>query len=332
MSESQPRDRLNRPLRDLRISVTDRCNFRCDYCMPASRSYRFLPRNQLLSFEEIATVARIFAAMGVRKLRLTGGEPLLRQDLAILVGMLAEIEGIADIALTTNGFLLAGQAVALKRAGLTRVTVSFDSLDAATFARLCGRDVAPQLVLDAMQAASDAGLPVKVNMVVQKGINDGEICAMAELFRRRGHVLRFIEFMDVGNVNAWEADNVVTGRQILDRLSAVLPCEPLDAQYRGEVARRYRYLDGQGEFGLITSVSQPFCGGCSRARLSAEGDLYTCLFAGKGHDLKRILREEGSDVLAQQLRTIWQAREDRYSELRGQVAQQEKVEMFKIGG
>ena len=326
-------DRLNRPLRDLRISVTDRCNFRCGYCMPAEIKFNFLPRRELLSFEEIAAIATIFAVQGVEKLRITGGEPLLRRDLDRLVAMLTQIDGIKDIALTTNGFFLDRQAEKLQKAGLKRVTVSFDSLDPETFAKLNGKPVHPDKVLRAIDIAADSGLKVKVNTVVQRGVNDHEVIDLARLFREKGHILRFIEFMDVGNVNGWNLDKVVPSGEIRERIHREFPCEPIDANYTGEVARRWRYVDGKGEFGLISSVTEPFCGGCSRARISADGELFTCLFAASGFDLKTPFREEnGHQKVAEMLKKIWRERDDAYSQKRSEMTSFEKVEMFKIGG
>lgn len=326
-------DRFKRPIRDLRLSVTDRCNFRCTYCMPNDREYHFLQRNQLLTFEEITEVVGIFVGLGVSKIRLTGGEPLLRRDLPVLINMLARTAGVQDIALTTNGFLLKNHLADLKAAGLGRLTVSLDSLDAETFAQLNGRAVHPKRVLEAIDLAAEAGLPVKINTVVQRGVNDHEITALADRFRELGHVLRFIEFMDVGNLNAWNMERVVPSAEIVDIISQRFPCEPIDPLYPGEVARRYRYLDGKGEFGLISSVTQPFCGGCTRARISAEGELFTCLFATKGWDLKTRLRNGDKDGLVRELTQLWSARDDRYSQTRNEApGSGEKVEMFKIGG
>jgi GTP 3',8-cyclase len=330
-------DRFGRPVRDLRISVTDRCNFRCVYCMPKEvygRDYAFLPRTALLSFEEIERVARVFAALGVQKLRITGGEPLVRRDLEQLIAKLAAI-GDLDLTLTTNGALLAAKAQALADAGLTRITVSLDSLDDETFRRMNDVDFPVSRVLDGIEAAAAAGLaPVKVNVVVKRGLNDDGIVAMAEHFRGTGHVLRFIEYMDVGHTNGWRLDDVVSAGEIVERISAAFPLEPVDAAYRGEVARRYRYLDGAGEIGVIASVTQPFCGDCTRARLSADGKLYTCLFAARGHDLRALLRSgAGDDELAERLSAVWAARDDRYSELRSaETTDLERVEMSYIGG
>jgi GTP 3',8-cyclase len=332
------RDTRSRALRDLRISVTDRCNFRCPYCMPREifgRDHAFLPRAELLSFEEITRLARVFADNGVTKVRLTGGEPLLRRDLERLVEMLAGIQGISDIALTTNGTALAAKAQVLKSAGLSRVTVSLDALDDETFAAMNDVSFPVARVLDGIEAAARAGLsPVKVNMVVKRGVNEHAILAMAEHFRHSGHILRFIEYMDVGTTNGWRLDDVVPAAEIRHWIDASWALEPLPANYPGEVASRYRYHDSAGEIGLIASVTQPFCGGCSRARLSAEGKLHTCLFASHGHDLRAILRGGATDhELSDRLRSIWTARVDRYSETRtADTALTRKVEMSYIGG
>jgi len=329
------RDQFQRPLRDLRISVTDRCNFRCGYCMPGDRVYHFLPRRELLTFEELTDVARAFADLGVNKLRLTGGEPLLRQELPKLIEMLAGVPGIEDIALTTNGFLLESQAADLRRAGLGRVTVSLDSLDPGRFAALSGRPNAhPKTVLAGIEAAAAAGLPIKVNTVVQRGVNDDEIPTLLAFCRERGFILRFIEFMDVGTLNGWDMTRVVPAAEIVDRVRQTFCCEPIEPNYPGETARRYRFEDGD-EFGVIASVTQPFCGGCTRARLSAEGELFTCLFASRGVDLKTLLREHGPTAVREEAARIWRGRDDRYSEMRGHAdgAQAgEKVEMHHIGG
>jgi cyclic pyranopterin phosphate synthase len=333
----RPVDTLGRALRDLRISVTDRCNFRCVYCMPKEifgRDYAFLPRQELLSFEEIARVARAFALLGVQKLRLTGGEPLVRRELDRLVAMLAEIDGISDIAMTTNGALLARHVESLKQAGLTRVTVSLDALDDETFKTMNDVGYPVDRVLAAIDAAAAAGLPVKVNAVVKRGVNDTAVLEVAGHFRGTGHVVRFIEYMDVGNTNGWRLDNVVPATEIVATISERWPIEPIEPNYAGEVARRYRYLDGAGEIGLIASVTQPFCQGCTRARLSAEGSLYTCLFAARGHDLRALLRDGTSDEeLLDRIRDIWRHRADRYSEVRtAETASRGKVEMSYIGG
>ena len=331
-----PVDRLQRPLRDLRISVTDRCNFRCTYCMPKEvygSSYRFLPRAELLTFEEIERLARLFAAQGVEKVRLTGGEPLLRRDVEKLVAMLAGISGL-DLTMTTNGALLPHKASALAAAGLTRITVSLDSLDDQVFRALNDVDFPVDRVLTGIEAAAAAGLPVKVNMVVKRGVNEDSIVPMARFFHGSGHTLRFIEYMDVGHTNGWRLDDVVPAAEILARIEAELPLEPVAPAYAGEVARRWRYLDGGGEIGVIASVTQPFCGDCTRARLSADGSLYTCLFATKGHDFRALLRNGASDdEIAAAIAAVWGRRTDRYSELRtAATARLEKVEMSYIGG
>jgi cyclic pyranopterin phosphate synthase len=331
-------DRLDRPVRDLRISVTDRCNFRCVYCMPQEvfgPGFQFMPRAELLSFEEIARLARLFAQAGVTKIRLTGGEPLLRRDLARLIEMLAGIDGIADVALTTNGSLLAARARQLADAGLSRVTVSLDALDDVTFGAVNGVRFRVERVLAGIEAAHSAGLtPVKVNMVVKRGLNDHAILGMAEYFRDHGHTLRFIEFMDVGNSNGWRMDAVVPSREVHQLIDARWPLAPVDPNYAGEVAARYRYRDGAGEIGLISSVTQPFCGACMRARLSADGRLYTCLFAADGHDLRAPLRGGEDDAqISARIQGLWGARTDRYSELRTEAtAAAPKVEMSYIGG
>lgn len=331
-------DTRGRPLRDLRISVTDRCNLRCTYCMPADvfgPGYPFLPRAEVLTFEEIERLARVFAGLGVRKLRLTGGEPTLRRDLPALVARLAATPGIEDIALTTNGLLLPGMAVALRRAGLRRVTISLDSLDDATFRRMNGLDVPLAAVLKGIEAARDAGFEqIKLNTVVQRGVNEASVAAMAERWRGTGITVRFIEFMDVGNTNGWRLDQVVPAREIRDVVHARWPIEPVDPAFPGEVAKRWRYRDGQGEIGLISSVTSTFCGDCNRARLSPRGELFTCLFAGSGHDLRGPLRAGATDADLQALvRRIWGARDDRYSELRaaGQAGHP-KAEMSYLGG
>src|SRR6266516_546191 len=335
-------DTLARPLRDLRISVTDRCQFRCTYCMPREvfgRDYTFLPRAELLTFEELTRLAQVFASRGVRKLRLTGGEPLLRRDVERLVAMLAGIGGIQDIALTTNGALLAGKARALAAAGLRRVTVSLDSLDDTTFMALNDVGFPVARVLEAIAAAADAGLaPVKVNMVVRRGVNGQSVLPMAAHFRHSGHVLRFIEYMDVGTTNGWRLDDVVPAAEIISLIGGQWPLEPAAPGDPGEVARRYRYRDGAGEIGVIASVTQPFCRGCTRARLSADGQLYTCLFAAAGHDLRGPLRAGASDqALREQIAAIWTRRTDRYSERRTRQTSRiqrvkPKVEMSHIGG
>jgi GTP 3',8-cyclase len=330
-------DRLGRPVRDLRISVTDRCNFRCVYCMPKDvygRDYAFLPRSALLTFEEIERVGRTFVSLGVEKIRITGGEPLVRRELDRLVAKLAVL-GAGDLTLTTNGALLAAQAQALADAGLTRVTVSLDSLDDATFRAMNDVDFPVERVLAGIEAAAGAGLaPVKVNVVVKRGVNEDGIVDLARHFRGSGHILRFIEYMDVGHTNGWRLDDVVPAAEIVRRIGDEFPLGPVDPAYRGEVAQRYRYADGAGEVGVIASVTQPFCGDCTRARLSADGKLYTCLFAARGHDLRALLRGGASDAeLADAISAVWRVRDDRYSELRSaETAELAKVEMSYIGG
>lgn len=335
------RDVLRRPLRDLRISVTDRCNFRCRYCMPREvfgPGFAFLPRAELLTFEEIERLARLFVGFGVHKLRLTGGEPLLRRDLEHLVERLATIEGVDDVAMTTNGFLLSPKkAQALRDAGLKRVTVSLDSLDAATFGRLNGVGADPARILDAIGNATTVGLkPVKVNAVIQRSVNDGDVVDLAARMRGTGVILRFIEYMDVGTKNGWKMDDVVTADEILSRISERWPLLPVPPREPGEVALRYRYADGQGEIGIIASVTRPFCGACSRARLSPEGEVYTCLFAGHGLDLRDPLRGGASDSdIRDRIASLWTLRRDRYSEERSTLTDGpdvERVEMFHIGG
>jgi len=333
-----PRDTLGRPLHDLRISVTDRCNFRCTYCMPKEvfgRDHEFLARELLLSFEEITRLTRLFAGLGVHKVRLTGGEPLLRKDVEQLVAMLAAIDGVEDLTLTTNGSLLERKAAALAAAGLDRVTVSLDSLDDATFMKMNDVGFPVAKVLDAIEAAAAAGLgPVKVNVVVKRGVNDHEVVALARHFKATPHVVRFIEYMDVGHTNGWRLDDVVPAADVIAAISAVMPLEPVAPNYPGEVATRYRYIDGSGEIGVIASVTRPFCGGCTRARLSAEGSLYTCLFATGGHDLRAMLRDGADDdAITEAISSLWGRRVDRYSEIRSAAtAGWEKVEMSYIGG
>lgn len=335
-------DTRRRPLHDLRISVTDRCNFRCTYCMPREvfgTDYEFMPHADLLTFEEITRVARVAVSLGVEKIRLTGGEPLLRKNIERLVEMLSGLSTPAgrpvDLTLTTNGTLLAKKAAALKAAGLKRVTVSLDALDDSLFERMSDSQVTVQTVLDGIDEAARVGLaPVKVNMVVRKGLNDGQIVPMAEHFRNSGHILRFIEYMDVGSTNGWNLAEVLTGKQILQRIGERFPVEPVYAGYRGEVAARWRYVDGAGEVGVITSVSQPFCGDCTRARLSPEGKLFLCLFANHGHDLRALVRSQSSDEqLAARMASVWMGRDDHYSEMRGKnTAPLHKIEMSYIGG
>jgi len=330
-------DRLGRPLETLRISVTDRCNFRCVYCMPKEvfgRDYRFLERRELLTLEELARVAGIFAGLGVRTVRLTGGEPLVRRGVEHLVELLRAIEPRLDLALTTNGALLAQKAEPLAAAGLDRITVSLDSLDDKAFRAMNDVDFPVQRVLEGIDSAADAGLPVKINAVVKRGVNDGDVLELAERFRGTGHTLRFIEYMDVGSTNGWQLEDVVSADEIVRRIGERWPLEPAPAARTDETALRFRYADGAGEIGVIASVTKPFCGGCSRARLSAEGSLYTCLFAARGHDLRAPLRRGASDdELAGLLREVWSGRTDRYSELRtAETASLPKVEMSYIGG
>ena len=335
-------DRLGRSLRDLRISVTDRCNFRCTYCMPKEvfgKNYRFLPHEQLLTFEEIARLAKIFADHGIEKIRLTGGEPLLRRNVERLIEMLAAItrpngERI-ELTLTTNGSLLARKARALKDAGLRRVTVSLDALDDPTFMAMNDADFPVAKVLAGIDAADAAGLaPVKINMVVKRGVNEHSILPMARRFKDSGHVLRFIEFMDVGATNGWRMDDVIASRDVVGMIDAHMPLEPIDPNYPGEVAERWRYRDGSGEIGVISSVTQAFCRSCTRARISTEGMLYTCLFATSGYDFRALLRGGKSEAeIRAAIAAVWDARDDRYSEIRtADTAKQRKIEMSYIGG
>ncbi|HET7729707.1 MAG TPA: GTP 3',8-cyclase MoaA [Usitatibacter sp.] len=332
------RDTRARALRDLRISVTDRCNFRCTYCMPRDvfdAGYEFLPHAEILSFEEIVRLATIFRGLGTEKIRLTGGEPLLRRGIDRLVAMLREALPGVDLTLTTNGSALKAQAAALRGAGLDRITVSLDSLDDATFRRMNDADFPVARVLEGIDAAAAAGLaPIKVNMVVKRGVNDHQVVDMARHFRGSGHIVRFIEFMDVGSTNGWRMDDVIPSSEIVRRISAVYPLAPADPHYAGEVADRWRYVDGRGEVGVISSVTEAFCGTCTRARLSTDGQLFTCLFAQRGYDLKRLVRAGGSDeAIAQAVSAVWQRRDDRYSEIRtADTARARKVEMSFIGG
>ncbi len=338
-------DAFGRRLHDLRISVTDRCNFRCPYCMPAEifgESYKFLPKDEILTFEEISRLTAIFATLGVSKVRVTGGEPLLRTELHLLIEMLANIDGVEDLTLTTNGYLLAQNARQLKEAGLNRITVSLDTLDEDIFATMNGRGFSPQRVLDGIQAAAAAGLsPIKINSVVQKGINEHTLVDLARHFKGTGHIVRFIEYMDVGNRNGWKWDQVVPAQEIVDLIDAEMPLEPVESNYPGEVAARHRYRDGQGEIGVIASVTQPFCAGCTRARISTDGQLFTCLFASQGISLRDPLRDGASDAqLIEIISKVWTNRTDRYSEERTELAATQndgqnapqKVEMYQIGG
>ena len=328
-------DTRARPMRDLRISVTDRCNFRCVYCMPREvfdSHHEFLPHSAILTFEEIARLARIFVGLGVQKIRLTGGEPLVRRDVPRLVAMLNELP--VELTLTTNGSLLAKQVSALKAAGLDRVTVSLDSLDDATFKAMNDAEFPVAKVIDSIDAAAAAGLPVKINTVVKRGVNDQDIVRMAERWRGSGHIVRFIEYMDVGSSNGWRMDDVVPSAEVVRRISARWPLVPADPNYTGEVAERWRYVDGAGEIGVISSVTQAFCSSCNRMRLSTEGSLFTCLFAQSGHDLKSLVRSGATDDdIRNEIAAVWQRRDDRYSEIRTEATTRErKVEMSYIGG
>jgi cyclic pyranopterin phosphate synthase len=333
----EPIDTFKRPLRDLRVSVTDRCNFRCVYCMPKEvfgKDFQFLPRGEILSFEEIERLVRVFVGLGVQKVRLTGGEPLVRRNIERLVEMLAKVSAL-DLTLTTNGSLLAGKAQALRDAGLKRVTVSLDSLDDEVFKSMNDVDFPVARVLDGMDAAEAAGLtPIKVNMVVKRGLNEQSILPMARHFRGTGRILRFIEYMDVGSSNGWRLNDVVSAREIVATIDRELPLQPVEKNYPGEVAERWRYRDGSGEIGVIASVTQAFCADCTRARLSADGSLYTCLFATRGHDLRGLVRSDATDSeIADSIAAIWTARDDRYSELRSEeTAGLKKIEMSFIGG
>ncbi|WP_341299467.1 GTP 3',8-cyclase MoaA [Lysinibacillus sp. FSL H8-0500] len=333
-------DQYQRPLRDLRISVTDRCNFRCRYCMPAEvfgPDYAFLPSAKILSFDEIERLVTIFVALGVKKIRITGGEPLLRRDLPTLIERIHQIEGVEDIALTTNGVLLKKYAEPLAKAGLSRVSVSLDSLDHERFFEMNGQRGKVSTVLEGIEKAAEAGLQVKINMVVQKGQNDQDIVAMARFFKEKQHILRFIEYMDVGNSNGWRLDDVVSKKEILDQVQQFSPLQAIAPNYKGEVATRYQYQDKQGEIGVISSVTDSFCSTCSRARLSAEGTLYTCLFATAGTDLRELLRTGQDDAtIRQHIAHVWGDRTDRYSDERNEQTrakrQSAKIEMSHIGG
>ena len=337
------KDVFGRLLQDLRISVTDRCNFRCAYCMPAEifgERYEFLPRDQILTFEEIERLTRIFAGLGVTKIRVTGGEPLLRRDLPELIRKLAAVDGIQDLSLTTNGYLLPPMAKELQEAGLRRVTISLDSLDDETFKRMNGRGFGVDRVLEAIQAAEDAGLgPIKINSVVQRGINDNFVTDLARYFKGTDKIVRFIEYMDVGTINGWKLEEVVPSKELAALINAETPIIPIDRNYRSETSSRYAYADGTGEIGFISSVSEPFCDDCTRARLSTDGKLYTCLFTGEGHDLRAPLRDGASDDEIISLITgVWEQRTDRYSDERTDETdaiageKRERVEMYHIGG
>ncbi|HSU80125.1 MAG TPA: GTP 3',8-cyclase MoaA [Candidatus Angelobacter sp.] len=336
MTEQKIMDVHHRPLQDLRISVTDRCNFRCTYCMPADvfgQDYAFLKRSELLSFEEITRLTSLFVSLGVRKLRITGGEPLMRKDLDHLIGRLTQLDGVEDLAMTTNGVLLPKMAERLKQAGLQRVTVSLDALDDELFGKINGQGIGVGAVIKGIEAAEAAGLQVKVNMMVRKGINEEQIVPMLDYFRGTNRILRFIEFMDVGNSNGWSLDQVVTKKDILQIIGNAYPVEALDANYYGEVATRYKIKGTEDEFGIISSVSDAFCGTCTRARLSADGSLYTCLFATKGQSLRNPMRNGESDQeLGDRISSIWKGRRDRYSEERRTKSGKSKIEMSYIGG
>ena len=332
-------DQFGRPMRDLRISVTDRCNFRCFYCMPAEiygERYEFLPRPEILDYEEITRLASIFVQMGINKIRLTGGEPLVRAHLERLVAMLAEIQGVEDITLTTNGYLLAQQAQVLRDAGLRRISVSLDTLDDDIFSKMNGRSFDTHRVLEGISKAEEVGFhPIKINAVVVKGVNDHTVVELARFCKERGYIVRFIEYMDVGTRNGWKLDKVVSAKEILHRINDEMPLEPVEKSYRGEVANRYGYLEGSGEVGVISSVTEPFCGDCTRMRLSPDGKIYTCLFANFGHDLKTPLRSAATDDdLREMITGIWRKRTDRYSEERASMTEPlpRKVEMYQIGG
>lgn len=338
MPDQNIEDILGRALKDLRISVTDRCNFRCTYCMPKEifgRGYRFLPQEEVLTFEEITRLVSVFISLGAQKIRLTGGEPLMRREVEKLIGMIAELEGDQDLAITTNGSFPLDRILALKAAGLQRMTVSLDALDDATFKKMNDVDFPVANVLEWIDASLEAGFtPLKINMVVKRGVNDKDILPMARRFNRPDTILRLIEFMDVGSTNGWRLDDVVSAKQIIEHIHAEIPLEPVERNYRGEVANRYRYKDTGNELGVISSVTQPFCGNCTRIRLSANGSLYTCLFAAQSHDLKSLLREGASDQdIKDFIVNIWQERADRYSELRSShTGDLPKVEMSFIGG
>ncbi len=338
---SRPRlaDTMGRPMQDLRISVTDRCNFRCVYCMPAEifgERYEFLPKPQILSYEEITRLARIFVKLGVKKVRLTGGEPLVRANVEELVALMSQIPGVDDLTLTTNGYLLAQKAQALKDAGLQRITVSLDTLDDAVFRQMNGRSGGTRRVLEGIHAAEEVGFhPIKINAVIMRGVNDHTVVDLARYCKEHGYIVRFIEYMDVGTRNGWKLDNVVPSQEVVRLISQEMPLEPAGRSYQGEVADRYRYVDGTGEIGVISSVTEPFCGDCTRIRLSPDGHVYTCLFASIGHDLKTPLRTGATDEeMEERIRGIWRVRSDRYSEERASMTERpsRKVEMYQIGG
>ena len=341
MIDSNPitKDIFGRPLRDLRVSVTDRCNFRCPYCMPAEiygERYKFLPREEILSFEEIARLTNVFVGLGTKKIRLTGGEPLVRTGVDELISLLTRIEGVEDLTLTTNGYLLEDQAMSLKQAGLQRITVSLDSLNDQVFGTMNGRGFKVDRVIKGIERSIEVGLtPIKVNAVVQKGINDHTVIDMLKHFSGTGVIVRFIEYMDVGNLNGWKMEEVVPSKELVEIINAELPIEPVDKNYLGEVADRYRYIDGSGEIGFISSVTETFCQNCTRARISTDGKLFTCLFGESGFDLRGPIRDGYSDEQIRELITsVWNKRDDRYSEIRASITDQarRKVEMYQIGG
>ena len=331
-------DTLGRPLRDLRISITDRCNFRCVYCMPREvfgPNFQFLARDELLTYEEITRFAKIAVESGIEKIRITGGEPLIRRDLPLLIKDLEGLKGLKDLTLTTNGALLKELALPLYEAGLSRITVSLDALEEDVFRLMTDSTVSVQTILDGIEKADQIGFnPIKINVVVKRGVNENSVIPIARYFKDRGHIVRFIEFMDVGNTNAWSLEKVVPSQEILEQIDAELPIEPIEANYRGEVARRYRYRDGASEIGIIASITQPFCGDCTRARLSPEGELFTCLFGSKGHDFRSLLRNNNEDeLIRQKLASVWASREDRYSDIRTAATKDLiRVEMSHIGG
>ncbi len=330
------RDKLGRPLKDLRLSLTDRCNLRCSFCMPPEKEFQFLPRKELLSFEEMEFAVRALAELGIRKVRLTGGEPLLRRHVEKLIERISSVKGIEDIALTTNGLKLKEKAKILKESGLKRVTVSVQSLRDEVYSRIVGRQAKVSELIESIEECIRVGLtPVKVNVTVVKGLNDGEVVDIARFFKSMGVIVRFIEYMDVGTLTEWDIGKVVSGREIIERINSEMPLEPIKSEDRSEVSKRYRYLDDGLEVGVITSITEPFCGGCSRIRLSADGKLYTCLFAQEGFDIKKLIRKGvGKEELKEYIRKIWSSREDRYSELRFSKAvhRDKKVEMFRVGG
>ena len=342
MSLARIEDKLSRPFKDLRISVTDRCNFRCTYCMPAEiygESYKFLPKIELLTFEEIVRISKIMIKLGATKIRITGGEPLVRKSIEDLVAMLAKINGIEDLTMTTNSYLLPGKVKALRESGLNRITTSLDTLDDEIFKEMNGRGFGVDKVLEGITSAEASGFfPIKVNAVVQRGVNDHTVVQLASYFKERGHIVRFIEYMDVGTRNGWSLANVVSGKEIVEMINEVMPLEPIAANYTGEVATRYKYVDGEGEIGLINSVTEPFCGDCTRLRLSPEGKIFTCLFGSEGTDLREPMRMGADDSEIEKIiRRTWIRRIDRYSEARSSMTEalrnsRKKVEMYHIGG